>query len=335
MKLGAVILPLFALSAAAQEPEPAKRSGVAARINAQVITWDDVELEITNSAKLDPDQRTPEVRRVTLRRLALDALYLQEARNYGIEVSEAQVDADVEAERKRGGLTPDGFQNYVNNQLGMSLTEFRAQKRRDRTVAMVLSRLATEPLRNPNAKLRLLLDFVSPEEMHDFYVANRSQFKEIRQVDVFFLKMQFQNPAEREEKIRLSDSVRRRVQEGSPLLWQAVAYMDPALMPLKGRDRVPMYENLDFEQAPFSDEIKDLLYVKLKEGEVSETVVDGNMVCLFQLRRRIDMKERTFEDAQPLIRRKLESDKRQYNEKVLRADLVRRAYIEPPDLLND
>jgi hypothetical protein len=75
--------------------------------------------------------------------------------------------------------------------------------------------------------------------------------------------------------------------------------------------------------------------VKLKEGEVSETVVDGNMVCLFQLRRRIDMKERTFEDAQPLIRRKLESDKRQYNEKVLRADLVRRAYIEPPDLLND
>src|SRR5262245_18899937 len=161
MKLAVpLFLSTLALAAAAQQQVATTRpSGIAARINAQVITWDDVEMDISNNTGLTADQRTAELRRSTLRRLAEEALFMQEAKNYGIEVSESQVDQDIEAERKRGSLTPEQFQQYVNRQLGMSLTEYRAQKRRERTIAMLMQRLATEPLRNPNAKLRLLLDF--------------------------------------------------------------------------------------------------------------------------------------------------------------------------------
>src|SRR5262249_32407900 len=82
-----------------QDQVPPRPTGSAARITPQVTTWDDAELELATSGRLSAEERTMEVRRKTLLKLADEALYMQEAAKYGIEVSEAQVDADIEAER--------------------------------------------------------------------------------------------------------------------------------------------------------------------------------------------------------------------------------------------
>lgn len=329
MKLIA-LFPLLLVAAAPQEG--GRHSGVAARINGEIITWDEVELKIVS---VPINERTQELRRRILRGLAEEELFLQEARNYQIEVSESQVDADIEAERKKtsGPYTTQQFYQWINRELGYSISEYRAMKRRERTIATLMSRLATEPLRNPNPKLRLLLDFVSPEEMRDYFVKNTAQFKEIRQIDVIFLTLQF-GPADKADKIRLAESIRRRVKEDSPLYAQALAHMDVNLMPMKNTLRMPAYENLAYEDAPFSDEVKKLLYETLKEGDLSEPVIDGNSVSLFHLRQRIVEKQRTFEEAQPFIRRQLELSKRRTNQKVLLGDLVKRSFVEPPDLFN-
>jgi hypothetical protein len=321
------LMPILLASAAPQE------GGVAARINGEIITWDEVELKI---ASVPVNDRTRELRRKTLRWLAEEELFLQEAKNYQIEVSESQVDADIEAERKKttGPYTTEQFYQWINRELGYSISEYRTMKRRERTIATLMSRLATEPLRNPNPRLRLLLDFVSPEEMRDYFEKNTEQFKQIRQIDVIFLTLQFQTPEERDHKVRLAESIRRRVKEDSPLYAQALAHMDVTLMPMKGTLRMPAYENLAYDDAPFSDEVKKLLYETLKEGDLSEPVIDGNSVSLFHLRQRIVEKQRTFEEAQPVIRRQLELAKRLANRKLLLGDLVKRSFVEPADLFN-
>lgn len=325
-----VLIPLL-LAAAPQQQQPVQSlrpSGIAARINGEVITWDQVEYELKN---VNLANRTPDQRKKVLRILAERELFLQEAKNYNIEVSETQVDTSLEAERKRSKFTTQQFQQYINTVLGMSITEYRATIKRDLTIGMLMSRLATEPLRNPNQKIQLLLEFVSPEELREYYDLNKAQFREIRQIDVIFLKLQF-GPADKDDKIRLAESIRRRVLEDSPLYAQALAHMDPSLMPKVDKMHAPAYKNLAYAEAPFSDEVKKLLYETMKEGEISEPIVDGNSVSLYELRQKIHERERTFEEAQPLIRRQIELAKRRINQKILLEDLVRRSYVEPPDI---
>ena len=334
-------IPLLLLGAQSPQdkPAPLRPSGIAARINGEVITWDEVELELNPV----PAANRPDMRKGTLRRLAKEMLFIQEAKAYNIDVPETQIDAVIEGERKASGMTIERYQQQVNSQFGISITEYRAILKRQRMISMLMGRLATEPLRNPNSKLRLLLEFISPEEMEDYYKKNKAQFEELKQIDVVFISFQFQTPAERGEKTRLAASIRRRVLEDSPLYAQALAHMDPALMPLvkstpAGKPtelrRQPAYENLSYKDAPFSDAVKKLLYETLKEDELSEPIVEGNLVSLYHLRKRINEKERKFEDAQPIIRRQLELVKRRTNEKLLLDDLVSRSYIEPANLFN-
>src|SRR5688572_14005740 len=196
-----------------------RQSGIAARINGEVITWDEVELVLWN---VPPAERSPELRKKTLVTLAKRLLFLQEAKNYNIEITETQIDSQLENERRKSKYTTEEFAKYINTNMNMTLTEYRAELRRDLTIGTLMSRLATEPLRNPNPKLRLMLEFVSPEEMRAYYDANPAQFKPIRTVDVVFLSLHFDGPEERDERERLAASIRRRVDEDSPLYVQAL-----------------------------------------------------------------------------------------------------------------
>ncbi|HTF57809.1 MAG TPA: peptidylprolyl isomerase [Planctomycetota bacterium] len=335
MKL--LILPILVLAAAAspQEtarvvpPAGARASGMAARINDEIITWDEVELTLRT---ISPEQRTPDLRRNQLRTLAERMLFLQEAKKYGITVPEAEVDGLLETERKRNGWTSDQLQRYINSVENMSISEYRDILRKDRTIWLLFSRLVTEPLRNPNSKVMLLIEFVSPEEMREYYANNADQFKAIRQMDLVRLAFQFQTPEEKEEKIRLAQSIRRKHKEGAPLYYLAVYYMDINLMPRKEGKSAPVYENLTPGDSPFSKETTEFLFETLKEGETSDIIMDGNTVNLFNILRKVNEKDKTFEEAQPFIRKQLESAKRRYNQKILRDALIRRSFVEPADL---
>src|SRR5258705_296331 len=215
-----LILPILLVLAAAAPAQDAPKvitaaaarpSGIAARINNEIITWDEVELTLRT---ISPEQRTPDLRRNQLRTLAERMLFLQEARNYGITVPESEVDGLLETERKRNGWTSEQLQRYINSVENMSISEYRDILRKDKTIWLLFSRLVTEPLRNPNSKVMLLIEFVSPEEMREYYAKNADQFKAIRQMDLVRLAFQFQTPEEKEEKIRLAQSIRRKHKEG-------------------------------------------------------------------------------------------------------------------------
>ena len=333
MNVPAIALVTLAAAFAPQDPSAAsvRPSGIAARINGEIITWDEVDLVLRT---IPPEQRTPGLRRDVLKQLAQQTLFLQESKNYNIEITESQVDTALETQRKHSKLSLDDFLRYVNTVENKSISEYRASLRKELTIATLMSRLATEPLRNPNPKLKLMFEFVSPEEMRDYFDQNPAQFKPIRQIDLVFLAWQFQTPEERDEKMRLAESIRRRIKEGTSLYVLAFLYMDTNLWPRKDGKPEPLYKNLEFKDSPFSPRVTKFLYEDLKEGEVSEPVVDGNMVTLFHLQRKIVEKERTFEEAQPFIRRQLESMKRRINQKILLDDLVRRSFVEPPDLFH-
>jgi len=304
--------------------------GIAAKINNEIITWDDVEQFLRTVA---PEHRTPELRQKTLRNLADRALFLQEAKKYGIAITEAQIDADLESQRKRANMTLQQLYDYINTVEGVSITEYRDLVRKDLAINTLMSRLVTEATRNPGVKTTLLLEFVAPEEMKEFYARNPDLFKAIRQMDLVRLALQFQTDAEREDCLKLVRSIRRKVdEEGGNLFFIAYAYMDLSLMLRKEGIPVPGYENLTPEKSPFSQETTALLFDKLRKGDLSEPVIDGNTVNLFYLQEKIDQKEKTFEEAQPFIRKQLEMAKRVQNQKILRNDLVRRSFVSPPDL---
>src|SRR6266850_5995616 len=105
MKTLAMLALFLAAPQAPQERAQALRpSGIAARINGEIITWDEVELVLRT---IPPEQRTPELRRQTLRTLADRQLFLQEAKNYAIEITEAQVDVVLESRRKHANMTTE------------------------------------------------------------------------------------------------------------------------------------------------------------------------------------------------------------------------------------
>jgi hypothetical protein len=77
------------------------------------------------------------------------------------------------------------------------------------------------------------------------------------------------------------------------------------------------------------------LFDVMKEGEISKIVRDGKTINIFKMDQKFKQKEEPFEEAQIKIRNGLESQYRERNRKLLRAHLVKDAYIWPADLFDN
>src|SRR5262245_12362178 len=84
---------------------------VAARINDEVVTWDEIDLLIASS---NPSEVTPDLRRSMLRQAVQERLFLQKAKALEIRVSEEEIDNRIEYIKRNGSFgKPDDPRELV------------------------------------------------------------------------------------------------------------------------------------------------------------------------------------------------------------------------------
>lgn len=320
---------LIALAPILQDPPVPPPGNVAARLNSEVITWDEIDLRLGGAEDLSPD-----LRRAELRRVVQERLFMQEAKRLQLAISEAQIDNRIESIKKQLGrpgdprdLLDERFEVWLR-QRRRTLSEYREDLRVELTGNAVYSRLFSDSVRNPGLHSTLLTEFVSPDEVRAYYQANPDQFKPIFNVTVMRIALRFATEEEKQLKFRLADSLKRKADAGGDFQVLAIYYSDVR----PGESRYPGHRELRPEASEYSEEVNRLLFHDLAEGAVSAPIVDKNTVNLFKLEHREDEKGISFEDAQARIRALLENKKREENRVLLRNELLKRCYLDPSDL---
>ena len=299
--------------------------GIAARINNEIITWKDVDDSLRNVK----GEITPELRLSKRRELAEEKLFLQAARQHGVQVSEQELEDYLRRERKNF-RDEDDFERWLRLQ-GITRTEYRELRRRTYLVFKLYRHLLQKSFTNPDEKTPgLMIDSVPPEEIRRYYDDHREQFKAIENVSAVRVAFQFSTEREKEYKRALAESVLRKLREGADPYLVAHFYSDVR----RGAGGEVVLRGVSREDASkfFSPATVRLLFDTMKVGETSDIVEDGSTLNIFRLEQRINQREETFAEAQGRIRSFLENQKREENRRKLRDHLVRQAYVWPPDL---
>lgn len=318
--------------AAAPSRPALPRDGIAARVNNDIITWKDVDDTLKMSKKAD---LTDELRLSRLRKLAEERLFLQAARQNQLAVSEQELDEYVRRELRRYG-SEDEFEKALRVN-GITKTEYRENTRKDYLVHKLYRHLIQKAFTNPDDKSPgLLVDTASPEELRKYYEAHRDDFKAIENVTVWRMGLQYGTEREKAVKIRTAEAFLRRLAEGADFYIAAMYYSDVRQLSESEKGPVWGHRGLTREQAAqfYAPATVTYLFETMKEDEVSPIRDEGRTVNVFKLIQRVHQKEETFEDAQFRIRSILENQKREENRRVLRAHLMKSAYVWPGDLFD-
>jgi len=221
----------------------------------------------------------------------------------------------------------------------MTKTEFREEKRKDYLVMKLYRHLMQKAFTNPDDKSPgLLVDTVSPEDLRAYFEAHKEEFKAVENITVWRVGLQYGTEREKEVKMRVAESFLRKLEAGSDFYVAATYYSEvrQSVETEKGWMYECAHRGLTREQALqfYAPETVTYLFDTMKEGDVSPIRDDGRTLNVFKLVQRVKQKEDTFDDAQLRIRSILENQKREENRRVLRAHLMKTAYIMPGDLFD-
>lgn len=303
----------------------------AARINNEYITWREVDsaLKLDLLPKVDPETRQ-KMRWSKLKELATERLFLQEAREQRLIVTETELDERMDRERKRFGTDEEYVQSLRIG--GTTRTERREYWRKMLMEGKLYRFVIYKAYNNPDVNTPgLLLDLVTPQQVREFFEKNREQYKPIEHVSFYRIAFQFGTEKEKAAKRALAESVLRKHLEGADFGLLAGGYSEVWSRSPRG-EPFPGVLELKRVNEHFSGETTRLLFDVLKEKEVSGIVEDRNSLNLFQLLQHVNLKAETFEEAQGKIRNMLENEKHLLNKKQLRDELLKRAWVEPRDL---
>jgi hypothetical protein len=303
---------------------PPSKDGIAARINNEIITWKDV-LEVLKEIR--PADLTLDLKKSKLREMAEERMFLQSAKRNNLTVTELELD---EAQRRdiRMYGTEDEFEKLIRIKYGTK-TAYREEKRKQLLVLKLYRHLMQQSWTNPgNKSPGLMLDFVAPEVIRQYYNDHPDQFQAIEQIAFMRIGLQFSTERVEEVKRTVAESLLRKLDEGAEFTMLAYFYSDvPRAKDF--RDRGVGRKDLESFYTP---ETVHYLFDVMKEGETSPILKDGKTLNIFKMERKINEAKQSFEEAQPKIRNMLENLMREENRKKLRDFLRKDAYLWPADL---
>jgi hypothetical protein len=325
--------PTVAPAAPAKAPLP--RDGIAARVNNDILTWKDVDDTLKTMPK--KSDITDELRMSKLRNMAEERLFLQAAKQNNLAVSDQELDEFLRRELRRYG-NEEGFERYLR-EVEKTKTEFREEKRKEYLVVKLDHHLRQKAFTNPDDKSPgLLIDSVSPEELRAYYEAHKDEFKAVENITVYRVGLQYGTERERAVKLRTAEAFLRKLEAGTEFYVAAAYYSDvrQSVETDRGWTQQCAHRELTREQANqfYAPETVTYLFDTIKEGETSAIRDDGRTFNIFKLMQRVKQREETFDDAQFRIRSNLENQKRETNRRLLRAHLMKGAYVWPGDLFD-
>lgn len=300
--------------------------GIAARVNNEIITWKDVR-DVLKDIK--PADQTLELKKSKLREMAEERMFLQAAKKNNLSISELELDEAQRRDMKMYG-SEEEFEKVIRLRHGTK-TAYREDKRRTLLIFKLYRHLLQQSWTNPGKDTPgLMLDFVSPEEIREYYNSHRDQFQAIEEIVFTRIGLQFSVPQEEEMKMSLAESLDRRIKAGAEFTMLAYFYSD-VRRAKDFRDRGVSRKDLEGFYTP---ETVHYLFDVMKEGEISPIVKDGKTINIFKMDRKFQQKAEEFEEAQIKIRNMMENQKREDNRKQLRDYLRKDSYLWPNDLFD-
>ena len=309
------------------KPSPVTSDGIAARVNNEIITWKDVKDVLK---EIRPSDLTPELMKSKLREMVEEKMFLQAARKNNLSISDLELDEAQRREAKMYG-SEEEFDKVIRIKYG-TRTAYREEKRKQLLIFRLYRHLMQQSWTNPGAgSPGLMLDFVSPQELREYYESHKEQFQAIEQISLIRIGLQFSTSREEETKQQIAESLVRMLDEGAEFTMLAYFYSDVDRAK-HFRDRGVSRKDLSTFYAP--DTVHHLFDV-MKDGEVSGIIRDGKTYNIFKLEWKHEQKQETFEEAQVKIRSMLENTYREANRKRLRDHLRKEAYLWPNDLFDN
>jgi hypothetical protein len=307
-------------------PPTASNEGIAARVNDDIITWKDV-LESLKDIK--PQDITVELKKSNLRQLAEERMFLQAAKANNLSITEQELEEAQRRDIKMYG-SEEEWEKVIRIRYGTK-TNYREARRKELLIYKLYRHLMQQSWTNPGKGTPgLMLDFVSPEEIRKYFIEHKEQFQAIERISFMRIGLQFMNPAQKEAKMLLAESLLRKLTEGAEFAMLAFFYSDVR----RAKDFRDLGVSRKDAKDFYTEETVKYLFDVMKEGEISPIFEDRNSLNIFRMDQKINQKEESFEEAQVKIRTMLENKYREENRKKLRDHLRKDAYILPPDLFD-
>lgn len=301
--------------------------GIAARINNEIITWKDVRETLK---EIKPADLTVELKKSKLRDMAEERMFLQAARKHNLTVPEQELDDAQRRDIKMYG-SEEEWERAIRIRFGTK-TAYREDKRKQILIYKLYRHLLQQSWSNPNKDTPgLMLDFVAPEEIREYYTKHPQQFQAIERISFMRIGLQFTGPGDEELRRRVAESILRKLDEGAEFAMLAFFYSDIR----RAKDFRDMGVSRKDVEGFYSAETIKYLFDGMKEGEVSPIIRDGASFNIFKMEQKINQKAETFEEAQGKIRNMMENRYREENRKKLRDHLRKDAFIWPADLFDD
>lgn len=316
-----LLAPLLALAAAAAPAAPALRftvNRVAATVNGEVITLRELErtagsaLERANLMSPGPerDRARAEALRAAFDLVLADRLFGQEVKKLALQISDAQVDAQVEAIREQNGFSEAELDQALESQ-GISREAFRERIRGQLQNFAVLQYKFGAQVR------------ASDLELENYYRTHPEEFRgeeELRVRHIFLPVAEGAPPTE----------VRRVQAEGERILARLRAGEDFAKI-AREVSKGPTAETGGdlgwLKRGTFQKALEDAAFA-LAPGQVSSVVRAGPGFHVLQAVERRQASGRAFEDVKELIRdRLIQEQAERYREQYV-AELRRDAVID-------
>jgi hypothetical protein len=294
-------------------------SSIAARVNNEAITHDELEAEVRREGG---PAANPVLRRAILQRMATRRLFQQEAKRLGVRVETNEVNNAVQKDIQNF-KTEENFQEWLARRQ-MTRQQYWEEKKQTLVQMRLFSMKYYLWIQDPTADSPPIHEFVTPAELRRYYLENRREFQAQEYARIARLTLQFQSEEEKAEKLRFARSILRRVEVGTDFVLLAQVDSD-VKSPI-------VIDHFDRSSKLFSESITARIMDTLDKGQMSGILEDKGALHIVKVLDKISRHEETFEEAQPKIRTILEYEKRKTNEGVLVDDLIRNALYHPPDL---
>jgi hypothetical protein len=305
--------------------------GIAARVNGEVITWNDVREKMGDVAKslgyptaAEREKKLAEYALNKLKILVQEELALQMAKQEGIDASKEEVDREMR--RQQQGMGGPLSMLKLASDRGMTLAELRRTFKED---IMRQKFYASKFIHTPWAsRLRRYSVQVSPGEIRAFYRRHRKEYRVRGAVWLRRLHISAEEHGGDAGARALGVAVIKDLKSG----------LTPAEVDLKRKLECDQFScpiaDLDpiYKDSGYKKQIKTWAFTN-QAGAVSDLfkLSPGNY-AIFYLEKKIDEKVQSFEEVQDDIRDRLRMANQNRARHLMLRDLFKNADIEPGEL---
>jgi len=305
--------------------------GIAARVNGEVITWNDVREKMGDVAKslgyptaAEREKKLEEYALNKLQILVQEELALQMAKQEGIEASKEEVDREMR--RQQQGMGGPLSMLKLASDRGMTLSELRRTFEED---IMRQKFYASKIFHTPWAsRLRRYSVQVSPGEIRAFYRRHRSEFRVRGAVWLRRLHISAQEQGGDAKARALGLAVIKDLKSGlTPAEIDQNRKLGCEQFSCPIADLDPLYKDSGYKK-----QIKTWAFTS-KPGAVSDLfkLSPGNY-AIFYLEKKTDEKVQSFEEVQDDIEDQLRMANQNRARHLMLRDLFKNADIEPTEL---